>query len=187
MKTLCAAFLLLLFGGCEHASQPAGQPVSTSTHETGVASLDSIGTQSDSSREIEFRWRDSSGAIHSLSDYKGTTVLLNFWATWCPPCKEELPALEDIAEHSGDTITVIGVSVDQANLQYLRQFVDTQKLSYQFVLDSSSALYGHYASAFHESWSIPQTYIIGKSGMVKFALVGSQTEQAFEDYIAKAN
>jgi cytochrome c-type biogenesis protein len=160
-----------------------------SVYEENVSSLDSIGSQSDSAQEIEFWWRDSTGATHSIREYKGTTVLLNFWATWCAPCREELPALRDIAANSNDTVIVIGVSTDRTlnTLQMVRSFIDSQNIKYQIILDTSTALFVDYLTAYSGMEGIPETYIIGKDGTVKFVLVGSQSEQTFKNYIAKAN
>src|SRR5512138_3188386 len=76
-------------------------------------SVNSVGSSSGQKGYIDFAWSENDKA-KNLSDYKGKVILLNFWATWCPPCRKELPALSEIAnDMKGKDFQMIGISVDE--------------------------------------------------------------------------
>jgi peroxiredoxin len=103
----------------------------------------------------------------SLSQFKGQVVLLNFWATWCPPCVMEAPSLEQFAtEMKSQGVTVIGVSVDE-NPQALSKFVQYYHLSYPVARDPSYRLAHRYGT-----YKLPETYIIGRDGRVAEKIIG---------------
>lgn len=101
-----------------------------------------------------------SGSL-SLSQFKGQVVLLNFWATWCPPCIMEAPSLEQFAtEMKSQGVTVIGVSMDE-DPQALSKFIQYYHLSYPVVRDPSYRTAHRYGT-----YKLPETYIIGRDGRV---------------------
>jgi peroxiredoxin len=104
----------------------------------------------------------------SLAEFHGKVVVLNFWATWCPPCVEETPSLEKFAsEMKPDGVTVIGVSVDE-NGQALEQFVNNYHLTYPVSRDPERILSHRYGT-----FKYPETYIIGRDGHVAEKIVGA--------------
>ena len=104
----------------------------------------------------------------SLAEFKGQVVVLNFWATWCPPCVEETPSLEKFAtEMKSQGVTVLGVSVDE-NEQQLKQFVEHYHLTYPVGRDPSAALANSYGT-----YKLPETYIIGRDGHVADKIIGA--------------
>jgi len=104
----------------------------------------------------------------SLSKFKGRVVVLNFWATWCPPCVMETPSLEKFAtQMKSQGVTVLGVSVDE-NEQQLKQFVQNYHLSYPVARDPSAALANSYGT-----YKLPETYIIGRDGRVADKIIGA--------------
>ena len=114
----------------------------------------------------------------SLAQYRGKVVVLNFWATWCPPCVMETPSLEQFAtEMKSDGVTVIGISVDE-NGQQLRQFVKEYHLTYPVARDPSAALAHRYGT-----FKFPETYIIGRDGHVAEKIIGA-TDWADPNMIA---
>ena len=103
----------------------------------------------------------------SLSQFKGKVVVLNFWATWCPPCIMETPSLEQFAtEMRPQGVTVIGVSVDE-NESQLKQFIQRYHLSYPVARDPSAALAHRYGT-----YKLPESYIIGRDGHVAEKIIG---------------
>ena len=74
--------------------------------------------KSQKSTEIapDFSFTDLKNIDHSLHDFKGTPILLNFWATWCPPCIEEIPYLFELAEHNPDDLNIVMISVDHRDV-----------------------------------------------------------------------
>ena len=108
----------------------------------------------------------SSGNL-SLSQYQGQVVVLNFWATWCPPCIEETPSLEQFAtQMKPEGVIVIGVSVDE-DPKALENFIQHFHLSYPIARDPSAALAHRYGT-----YKLPETYIIGRDGHVAEKIIG---------------
>lgn len=104
----------------------------------------------------------------TLRDYRGKVVVLNFWATWCPPCVEETPSLEDFAKKTrGEGVTVIGVSVDQDG-KALEKFVADSRLTYIIARDPTRALATRYGTL-----KFPETYILDRDGKVADKIIGA--------------
>lgn len=103
----------------------------------------------------------------ALSNYRQQVVILNFWATWCPPCVEETPSLEKFAAQTRPLgVTVIGVSVD-LDRAALEKFVSDYHLSYPVALDPQRTLAARYGT-----FQFPETYIIDRNGRVAEKIVG---------------
>jgi len=102
-----------------------------------------------------------------LRDYRGKIVVLNFWATWCPPCVEEMPSLVQLQQRFKDKgVTVLGVSVDADGDAYHR-FITDHKIDFLTVRDAdqkSNNLYG--------TFKFPETYIIDRNGIVRRKFIG---------------
>jgi cytochrome c biogenesis protein CcmG/thiol:disulfide interchange protein DsbE len=105
---------------------------------------------------------------HTLSSERGKIVILNFWATWCPPCREEMPSLNRLASRlNEDDFRVLAVSVDEDNLM-LKKTVEEMKLSLTILLDprrKAARLYG--VDRF------PETFIVNRQGIVAARVVGA--------------
>jgi len=122
----------------------------------------------------------------NLSAAKGKVVLLNFWASWCPPCRAEMPSIQRLWDKTkAKPFTVIAISIDD-DLPTARAFVEAQKYSYPIYYDASKRL----ATAFNAS-SIPTTYVLDKSGKAIAGTKGSreydepQLAALFEELAAK--
>jgi cytochrome c biogenesis protein CcmG/thiol:disulfide interchange protein DsbE len=103
----------------------------------------------------------------ALSNYHKQVVVLNFWATWCPPCVEETPSLEKFAAQTKPLgVTVIGVSVDD-DTAALEKFVNDYHLSYPVARDPQAALAARYGT-----FKFPETYIIDRDGRVAEKIIG---------------
>jgi len=104
----------------------------------------------------------------ALANYKHQVVVLNFWATWCPPCVEETPSLERFAAKVQPMgVAVIGVSVDQ-DRGALEKFVSDYHMSYAVALDPDRALAARYGT-----FQFPETYIIDRDGRVAEKIIGA--------------
>ncbi len=113
----------------------------------------------------DFTVQDSSRTI-SLHDFHGQVVVLNFWATWCQPCVEEMPSLVQMQRQLGNKVTVLAVSTDtdaDAYQRFLRER-NVQLLTVRDASQKSNALYGTY--------KFPETYIIDQSGRVRRKFIG---------------
>ena len=130
---------------------------------------------------VDFTLPDMAGKEHRLSDYRGKWVLVNFWATWCPPCREELPELEVFhANHSDKDAMVLGVNMEAIELEPLRAFVDEQFLSFPILRMSPRA-----STELGPIPGLPTSFLVSPSGEVAARHVGPLTKQALEDFIQR--
>jgi thiol-disulfide isomerase/thioredoxin len=105
-----------------------------------------------------FSIRDMNGKMHTLSDYKGKWVLVNFWATWCPPCLEEIPDLVMLHENHKD-LAVIGIAVDFKSRKEIVSFAEDNLMSYPLVLGDEPVI-----RQFGSSDVLPTTYLYNPQG-----------------------
>ncbi len=114
----------------------------------------------------DFAVQDSGRKV-ALADLRGQVVVLNFWATWCPPCVEEMPSLENMQQRLKQKgVTVLAVSLDVDESAY-RRFLSDHKIDLLTVRDSlqkSGALYG--------TFKYPESYVIDRQGIVRRKFVG---------------
>ena len=156
---LASALILLFLSGCYSGTRPP---------RIGTAAPD-------------FTVRDSEHAV-SLSQLKGRVVVLNFWATWCPPCIEEMPSLVRMQQRmQAKGVTVLAVSVDVDDSNY-RRFLKDHNVSLLSVRDpnqKSNALYG--------TFKFPETYIIDRNGVMRRKFIGAVdwTEPEIIDFLGK--
>ena len=121
-----------------------------------------------------FNLRDASGKAHVLSDYQGKWVLVNFWATWCPPCLEEIPDLIALHEKRKDVV-VIGVAIEYQNEQEVSRFVDDNLISYPIVLGDEKTI-----RQFGSADILPTTYIYNPQGKLVKMQRGLMTHEQME-------
>jgi cytochrome c biogenesis protein CcmG, thiol:disulfide interchange protein DsbE len=108
-----------------------------------------------------------SGEVKLRDRLRNRVILVNFWATWCPPCVEESPSLEKFAEQMRDRgVEVIAVSVDQDPAE-LRNFIDRLRLTFTIGRDPNQALAHRYGT-----FQYPETYIVGRDGRVAEKIIG---------------
>jgi cytochrome c biogenesis protein CcmG/thiol:disulfide interchange protein DsbE len=125
----------------------------------------------------------ASGRQVSLSSYRGKVVLLDFWATWCGPCRMEIPHFVELYKQYKDQgFEVIGVSLDQQGVAVVKPFIEQWNVNYTTVIDSN----GQLANAYGGIRAIPSTFLIGKNGQILEHYVGYNDKNVFEDAIKKA-
>jgi peroxiredoxin len=112
-----------------------------------------------------------------LQRYRGKVVVLNFWATWCPPCKEEIPALKAIQDGHRKDLVVIGVSVFSSESSTELFYAD-YKINYPMVYGSWEMM-GEYGKVD----SIPTTFLIDRNGTIEQQVVGSRTQSEYEQML----
>ena len=124
-----------------------------------------------------FNFKDTKGKVHRLEDYKGKWVLINFWATWCPPCLEEMPALQQLHETRKDLV-VIGIAMEYQDVAYVKQFADDLLVSFPIVLGDRKI-----AAQIGKVPGLPTTYLYNTEGKIAAYNVGALTREAVERYI----
>jgi peroxiredoxin len=122
------------------------------------------------------------GKAVRLSDYRGKAVLLNFWATWCPPCKEEIPWFIDLQkQYASQGLVVLGVALDDSGQKEIASFAEQMSMNYPVLLgnDAVSNQYGNVDA-------LPTTFYIGRDGKIVKRVFGLVGPQQVEEYIKAA-
>ncbi len=127
-----------------------------------------------------FTLSDNQGKVHRLADYKGKWVLVNFWATWCPPCLEEIPELTALHEDAKLNVAVIGIALDYRNPRQVLEFAEQMLVSYPIVL-------GTYAmtNQIGPVRGLPTTYLYDPQGRLVAGHLGPLTKADVERFIRK--
>ena len=108
------------------------------------------------------------GNVQSLQGLKGRVVLVNFWATWCPPCRAEMPGLESVYESRRDSgFTVLGVSLDEKPPREVASFLHDHGISYPVGMATEEAV-----AAFGGVTTLPTSYLIDRRGRVRYTVQG---------------
>lgn len=123
--------------------------------------------------------RDLKGRTIRLSDYHGKVVLLNFWATWCPPCRAEMPDLVKMQrEYGGLGLQVIGISYPPQSLREVRQFTRRLRINYPIALGTKET-----RLLFEQSETLPLTIVIDREGNIRDRIEGILLPEEFEEKI----
>jgi cytochrome c biogenesis protein CcmG/thiol:disulfide interchange protein DsbE len=127
----------------------------------------------------ELTLTDTQGVSHSLADYRGQVVLVNLWATWCPPCKEEMPALRAFYDkHQKNGFMIIAVNDGDPTADVL-QFVDDYQLTFPVWLDPT---YIATEQAF-KTLSLPSSFVIDRDGTTRLMWVGGINRAMLEKHV----
>lgn len=127
-----------------------------------------------------FNLRNLNGNLEGLSDFQNKVVVLNFWATWCLPCLEEMPAFEKLyRKYRSQGLTVLAVSLDKGDVSKVKRFVDEQSLTFPVLLDSDGV-----AEKLYPSFTIPFTYVIDKKGKIAARVDGAKNWDSNKTFAA---
>lgn len=125
-----------------------------------------------------FELQSLSGAKISLDDYQGDVVVLNFWATWCPPCRAEMPGIQEVyAQYKGKGLTVLGINAHEEK-SLVNEFVFASELTFPVLLDAQSIAMNRYQAS-----GLPTTVIIDRNGMITHMQSGPLTAPQLEALI----
>ncbi len=129
----------------------------------------------------DFILTDLEGNTVTLSDFRGKVVFINFWATWCPPCRAEMPEIEAIhQEYKGQDVVVIGVDLMETEDE-VRQFVQRGGYSWTFVIDTTGEVGRNYGVT-----AIPTSFFLDKDGVIQAISIGAMTKRQMESRLAEA-
>jgi cytochrome c biogenesis protein CcmG, thiol:disulfide interchange protein DsbE len=114
---------------------------------------------------------DATPRVKTLTDYRGDVVLLNLWATYCIPCRTEMPSIEAVYKDLAPKgLKVVAVSVDQAGFeQQIREFASEYKLSFEILYDDTGAI-----QTIYRSTGVPETFVIGRDGVIHKKWIGAE-------------
>ena len=127
----------------------------------------------------DFKLKDIDGKEVELASFKGKVVLLNFWATWCGPCKAEIPGFVELQEKYRDKLTIIGYSVDDT-AELAKKYAAQYKMNYPILLGEGRE---DVQDAYGPIWGIPASFIISKDGKVCRKHMGIAPKAVFEKEI----
>jgi peroxiredoxin len=128
----------------------------------------------------ELTLEDLSGKPVSLDDYLGSVVLVNLWATWCPPCREEMPSLQTFYEtHKAGGFVLIAIDQEET-LEVVKPFVAEFGLTFPIWLDEN-----YEAQRKFNTMSLPSSFVIDRAGRVRLTWVGGVSEEFLEKYVTK--
>jgi len=118
----------------------------------------------------DFSLASLDGKPSRLSDYRGKVVLLHFWATWCVPCRSEMPVIQRLGRsHSGQGLELLCVNVDRGNRDGIRKFMLDINLQFQTLLDPDGNVRNHY-----EVRALPTSYLVGRNGKTIGRIIGER-------------
>ena len=117
----------------------------------------------------EFSLRDIDGKQHILSDYKGQVVIVNFWATWCLPCREEMPSMQRAWEQlKDDNVTLLGINVG-GDEESINSFLDDYPVDFPILMDTDSSVTTEWAVL-----GLPTTFVVDPAGKVVYRAYGGR-------------
>lgn len=138
---------------------------------------------------IDFTLVDQYGEPHTLSDYKGKVVFLNFWATWCPPCRMEMPDIEEVYKERGknaEDVIILGVAGPnlgrEGSKEEIIEFLKEEGYTYPVVFDETGDIMATYSIQ-----SLPTTFIIDRDGNIVDYVLGAMSKETMENIIDVAD
>ncbi len=138
---------------------------------------EAVPTQGEAAPDFTLETLD--GETVSLSDYRGRPVVLNFWATWCVPCREEMPLLQETYEaHQAEGLVILGVNVRE-NPEAVRRFLGEVGVDFPVVLDPDVAVVNRYLVT-----SLPMTFFIDREGQLRTLVVGGMNKTILDERLA---
>src|SRR5690625_7077187 len=128
----------------------------------------------------DFELSTLDGETVKLSDFRGQKVLLNFWATWCPPCRKEMPDMEKLHNNTDVKILAVNLTGTESGLDEVKSFIDKLKLTFTVPLDEESEIANQY-----EVVAYPTTYMIDSNGRIQYKSFGALIYERMKQEVEK--
>jgi thiol-disulfide isomerase/thioredoxin len=181
MGIVALAIVLLMMlrpGGVDPDAPPPGtRAIAPSAVAEGADPNDALAKGKDA--PLHFTLKDMNGVDVKLASFKGKVILLNFWATWCGPCRAEIPALIELQSRYPDDLVILGFSVDDT-VDKLKPYAAQYKINYPVLVGDGRE---DVQDAFGPLWGIPVSVIIGRDGRIANKHSGIGTKEQFEQEI----
>lgn len=165
------ALFLIIVASFVVSCRPAAAPVAVSNRPVSVNDVPVTNVPLPPSKPIrEMEWTTLEGDVHTLANFQGKAVILDFWATYCAPCKQEVPHLNSLlAKHGAENLVIFGLNVGGAEDQPLiADFVKETKMSYTVAVPENALN----TFIFSESDAIPQTAVFDRKGQLVQKFIG---------------
>lgn len=184
MRSISFITLIVVAGllwGCAKTETPKVSPSSSGGISGAGKVTELFAVEKRPPKVPNFSWKDSTGATISFDHFRGSVTLINFWATWCGPCKKELPDLVALSnELAAKKVKILGVSVDRAPnvVDLVTEYVSEHGISYQNVISNDDM-----EEAFGNPRAIPTSYLIDADGNIAQTIVGMRTKEFYQQAI----
>ncbi len=167
---------LVVIQGCATSNPDSDRGAGTGSQTVKLEAAPAVGHPAP-----DFALKDLDGNTVRLSDLRGKVVFINFWATWCPPCRAEMPEIEALhQEYKDKGVLVLGVDIAESE-NTVRQYIQQGGFSWTIVLDSTGEVARDYQIA-----AIPTSFFLDKEGIIRAVKVGAMTKREMEDKLAEA-
>lgn len=169
VSLIALALIALLIGGCGDGADR--QQDTAARTQSGPGAV--VGGAAP-----DFQLLRLDGSTLKLSDLRGKAVLLDFWDTWCPPCRAAMPHLQEISTAYDGDLVVVGIAFGQQGKDAVAKFIADRGLTFEFVLADQKVI-----SDFGGLQSIPTTFLVDRNGEIVEKWVGGQTKSTYESAV----
>ncbi len=170
------ALMVASLVGCKNGTPVVSTPALVTDAIAGTTSAQQVGVNKPAP---PLELKDINGKTVKLSDYKGKVVVLNFWATWCPPCRKEIPGFIELQNQYGTKgLQFLGVALDEEGLSKVKPYVDKNPISYPILIGDPKGV-----ARYGEMGAIPVTFIIDKKGVIRQNYVGMRMKSVIESAV----
>ena len=179
-----AILIVMLAPGADNPAAPAGSSKGNLTGSPNSAAEDAAADAKVAGKAapLNFTLKDMNGVDVKLAAFKGKPIVMNFWATWCGPCRAEIPSLVELQKQYGDEgqdVVILGISVDDP-IEKLKPYASQMKMNYPVLVGNGR---DDVQDAFGPLWGIPVTVFIDREGRIAKKHSGIASKEQFEQEI----